>query len=91
MEIIIGSPPPLGPSDDGPRVRESSTVEAKLLNVRPPRRGIAGPSGAERRQKKTQDPRNGRVLTLMVMDGNTLPKDIDKANYRVSLRFQRIL
>lgn len=90
MEIIIGSTPPLGSSDDAPRVRESNTVEAKLLHVRPPRRGIAGPSGAERRMKKTRDPLKGRVLTLMVMDGDTLPKDIDKANYRVSLRFQRM-
>lgn len=90
MEIIIGSTPPLGPSAEKKVVRESGVVEAQLLNVRPPRKGIAGPSGAERRGKETKDPVKGRVLTLMVMDADNLPKDIDKSKYRVSLRFHRI-
>ena len=90
MEIIIGSMPPLGVPDKKPVKREDGTVEAQLLHVRPPRRGIAGPSGAERRGKVTRDPINARVLTLMVLDGDELPKDIDKARYRVSLRFHRM-
>ena len=90
MEIIIGSTPPLGASDNRPAIREKGVVEAKLLHVRPPRRGIAGPSGAERRGKATRDPLKARVLTLMVMDGDDLPKDIDTTRYRVSLRFQRM-
>ncbi len=90
MEIIIGSIPPLGTSGEKPVVRESGVVEAQLLNVRAPRKGIAGPSGAERRGKKAKDPVRGRVLTLMVVDVNSLPKDIDDTNYRVSLRFHRM-
>lgn len=90
MEIIIGSTPPLNHSVDKPNFRERGAIEAKLLHVRPPRRGIAGPSGAERREKKTRDPVKGRVLTLMVMDGDVLPKDVEKANYMVSLRFHRL-
>ena len=77
MEIIIGSIPPLHTSGEKPHARESGAVEAQLLNVRPPRKGIAGPSGAERRGRKTKDPAKGRVLTLMVLDADELPKDID--------------
>ncbi len=90
MEIIIGSIPPFGPSEEKPVVRESGVVVAHLLNVRPPRKGIAGPSGAERRGKKARDPAKGRVLTLMVPGVDSLPKDIDKANYKVTLRFHRM-
>lgn len=82
--------PPLGTNENTVSTRESGSVEAQLLNVRPPRKGIAGPSGAERRGKKTKDPLKGRVLTLMVSDADSLPKDIDKARYRVMLRFQRM-
>ncbi len=89
MEIIIGTMPPLGQPKSKVAAKENGVVEAQLLHIRPPRRGIAGPSGAERRQKKTKDPVNGRVLTLMVADGNDLPRDLDKANYRITLRFQR--
>lgn len=90
MEIIIGATPPLGASDDKPKLLEKDVIEAQVLNVRPPRRGIAGPSGAERRGKNTRDPIKARILTLMVVDGDLLPKDLDKAKYRVNLRFQRM-
>ncbi len=89
MEIIIGSISPLGQPKSKHPTKESGAIEAQLLNIRAPRKGIAGPSGAERREKKTQDPVNGRVLTLMVLDGDELPKDLDKDRYRITLRFQR--
>ena len=88
MEIIIGSIPPLGPSP--PRPQETGpTIEAHLLHIRPPRKGIAGPSGMERRGKKVNDPQKGRVLTILVPDANSLPKDIDSEKYKVILRFVR--
>jgi len=90
MEIIIGSSPPI--HQDFPAKKHSqasSTVEAKLLHVRKPRQGIAGPSGMERRQKQTQDPIKGRVLTLLVPDATLLPKDIENGDYRVLLRFSK--
>ena len=90
MEIIIGSIPPLGQAATKATVRESGVVEAQLLNVRPPRKGISGPSGAERREKAAKDPLRGRVLTLMVSDGDALPADIETAKYKVSLRFQKM-
>ncbi len=90
MEIIIGSMPPLGPQGEKTPLTRKGVVEARVLHVRPPRKGIAGPSGAERREKATCDPVKGRVLTLMVMDADLLPKDIDQADYGVSLRFHRL-
>lgn len=90
MEIIIGSTPRIGV--DLPAKQHSSPghqVEAKLLHVRKPRKGVAGPSGMERRQKQTQDPQKGRVLTLLVPDEAVLPKDLEDGNYRVTLRFNK--
>jgi len=88
MEIIIGSIPPLGPTPTRPP-ETGPTVEAHLLHIRPPRKGIAGPSGMERRGKKVNDPQKGRVLTILVPDANSLPKDIDSKKYKVILRFVR--
>ena len=87
MEIIIGSLPPLGNTPPKNVERNSPLIEAQLLHVRPPRKGIAGPSGMERRERKVKDPLKGRVLTIMVADGSTLPADLDGSKYAVQLRF----
>lgn len=89
MEIIIGTTPPLGQPYTKTPVNSNGLVEAKLLHVRPPRRGVAGPSGVERRGKKSRDPLNARVLTIMVPDADTLPKDIDTGDFRVILRLSK--
>lgn len=89
MEIIIGSIPPLPPQSPKPPEKGQAAIEAQLLHVRPPRKGIAGPSGMERRGKKSTDPLRGRVLTLMVADADLLPPDIDSGRYKVALRFIR--
>jgi hypothetical protein len=89
MEIIIGSIPPLPQQAQKLLPKGSNFVEAQLLHIRPPRKGIAGPSGRERRTKQGSDPRKGRVLTIMVPDVSLLPPDIDTAKYDVSIRFIR--
>lgn len=89
MEIIVGSIPPLKQRNQNPEQRSGPVVEAQVLHVRPPRKGVAGPSGMERRTKAGKDPVRGRVLTIMVPDGSQLPPDIDHARYDVSLRFIR--
>jgi hypothetical protein len=86
MEIIIGSIPPLATSGQRLPEKTSAHIDAQLLHVRPPRKGIAGPSGRERRTKDASDPLRGRVLTIMVADGRQLPADIDTARYDVSIR-----
>jgi hypothetical protein len=89
MEIIIGSIPPLGPPAPRIPAQAGPGVEAHLLHIRPPRKGIAGPSGMERRGKQVNDPLKGRVLTLLVPNADLLPKDIDTEKYKVILRFVR--
>lgn len=91
MEIIIGSYPPILQSfpERTASKNRSEMVKAELLHVRRPRRGIAGPSGMERRASSKRDPRNGRVLTIMVPDAGTLPTDIDTSDYQVMIRFTK--
>ena len=91
MDIIIGSLPPIlqaFPEQVAPKSK-AELVEAQLLHVRRPRRGVAGPSGVERRGSRRQDPLNGRVLTIMVPDVGTLPRDIDTSDYQVMIRFTK--
>jgi hypothetical protein len=89
MEIIIGSIPPLQAQSTKASPKASSLIEAQLLNVRPPRKGIAGPSGRERRVANVKDPHSGRVLTVMVPDASLLPADINTSKYDVSIRLIR--
>jgi len=86
MEIIIGSIPPLQTQPQKAPPRATPMIEAQLLNVRPTRKGIAGPSGRERRTKKSTDPLKGRIMTIMIPDASLLPPDIDTENYEVSIR-----
>lgn len=89
MEIIIGTIPPLIPERQRLVVKKSPVIDAQLLNIRPPRKGVAGPSGRERRNEKVSDPRKGRVMTIMVPDASLVPADIDSAKYDVSIRLVR--
>ena len=57
------------------------------LHIREPRQRIVGPAGQERRKHPRQDPRNGRVLTILIPNGAVLPKDLDGKKYEVLLRF----
>ena len=89
MEIVIGSIPPLPSQSQKPPQKRGQFIEAQLLHIRPPRKGIAGPSGMERRNKQGKDPQKGRVLTIMVPDGSLLPSDIESARYDISIRLIR--
>lgn len=89
MEIILGSIRPLPSQNRKPLQNNNVSIAARLLHVRPPRKGIAGPSGMERRTKQATDPPRGRVLTVMVPDGSLLPSDIDTAQYDLSIRLIR--
>ncbi len=86
VDIVIGAIQPTGPPVNKPGTT-GGAIEAELLHVRPPRRSIAGPAGKERRKEFRQDPVNGRVLTILVPNGQHLPKDLDGRNYKVLLRF----
>ena len=88
VDIIIGSVVPPGPPTSKTETG-GGMVEAELLHIREPRQRIAGPAGQERRRQPRQDPPNGRVLTLLIPDGKTLPRDLDSRKYKVLLRFMK--
>jgi hypothetical protein len=89
MEFVVGAPQPIGPPGKQPH-SQPQVVEARVLNVRQPRRGPAGAEGKKenrRNHSPQQDPAAGRVMVLLVPEGYYLPADIDSGNYRVFLRF----
>jgi hypothetical protein len=91
MEIVIGRAQPVGPPASQKAV-SGEFIEAKMLNLRPPRRRKTGtpPGQTERRnQNSTNDPVGGRVMTLLIPNGFAIPKDIESGNYRIFLRFAR--
>jgi hypothetical protein len=89
MDIVIGATPRVGPPPHKTSSVGSGFVEAKVLNVRPPRRRQVQPPGPNdrRHDKKSSDPASGRVMVLLIPEGYNLPQDIGSGNYRIFLRF----
>jgi hypothetical protein len=89
MEFVVGAPQPIG--RPGKRLpNQPQVVEARILNVRAPRRDPRDPieHPEDRRDRSPgQDPPAGRVMVLLVPEGYSVPSDIDSGNYRVFLRF----
>ena len=88
IDIIIGSIEPVTPSTAQPNPG-GRAVEAELLHIREPRQRVIGPLGHERRRQPRQDPQRGRVLTLLIPDATSLPKDLGVGKYKVLLRFMK--
>ncbi len=85
MEIVIGATQRVGPP--GKKTKpQGNVVEARILNVRPPRRRPRGP-GNDQAERHNDDPAAGRVMVLLVPEGYHIPQDVDSGNYRVFLRF----
>ncbi len=90
MRIVIGETPRVGPSGQYRPDTESSLVEAKLLDIRGPRKeNRRPPDEAERREygEGAADPVSGRVLVLLIPEGYKVPRGIESGNYRIYLRF----
>ncbi|MFH0724988.1 MAG: hypothetical protein V2B19_01295 [Pseudomonadota bacterium] len=89
MEIVIGAARSVG--SPGKKIEAGGNmIEARVLNVRPPRRRPAGPGAGRVERRNGQpayDPAAGRVMVLLVPEGYHIPPDIDSGNYRVFLRF----
>ncbi|WP_448871555.1 hypothetical protein [Desulfobulbus propionicus] len=88
VDIIIGSIEPITPST-GQQSPSGTLLEAELLHVREPRQRLIGPIGQERRRQPRQDPVRGRVITLLIPEASSLPKDLDIKKYKVLLRFMK--
>ena len=89
MRIVIGETPRVGPAGQGRPDTDSTTVEARLLDIRSPRkRRGSPPEGAERREHSDPgDPATGRVMILLIPDGLKVPRGVESGNYRIFLRF----
>lgn len=91
MEIVIGATPYVNPQDRNRRARRSDMIEGRVLNVRGPRKpyGMPPPGGpGERRHRSSPpDPGGGRVITVLIPDGYTLPKDAASNKMKVLMRF----
>ena len=91
MEIVIGAVQRIGQPLKKTETR-GGFIEARILNIRPPRRRLNGIGTGEvdRRDKHTaQDPASGRVMVLLVPEGYNIPNDITSGDYRIFLRFVR--
>ncbi len=89
MEIVIGATAPVGPPPKKNVSTGGGYVEAKVLNIRAPRRRRVIPQGQDDRRggKESHDPASGQVMVLLIPEGYNIPSDIDSGNYRVFLRF----
>ena len=91
MEIVIGDASPVGSPATKDSITIGGMVEAKMLNIRPPRKRGRAHSKAwdnKRRQEKYgQDPGDGRIMVILVPDGYRIPKDIDTREYKILMRF----
>ncbi|MBF0302609.1 MAG: hypothetical protein HQK73_06185 [Desulfamplus sp.] len=95
MDILIGKISPIEASEKIEsrlqKMEKENMIEAKMLNIRPPRkRQSRPPKGEERRNDRGyQDPGNSRVMVLLIPEGNKIPKEIESGKYRVFLRFAK--
>jgi len=75
MNIVVGEPVKIGTEAQYRTEGEASSVEAKLLEIRD-RRGTPDTFGA-----------SGRIITLLVPDGQKIPRGLESGEYRIYLRF----
>ncbi len=89
MRIVIGDTPRIGPSGQYSPDMGSGLVEAKLLDIRGPRRERERPpDGTERRESsENADPASGRILVLLIPEGYRIPRGIESGSHRIYLRF----
>ena len=91
MDIRVGGGSRIGaPADSTPGPKEQ--IEAKILAIRHTRndsRPARKPSAERRTGRTASDPRGGRILVLMIPDGQQLPQGLETGGYRVFLRFVR--
>jgi hypothetical protein len=89
MDIIIGKTTDVR-FDKQPSLplKHGGELAVRVLHVRPARtRAKKFWQGRDRRNAEMNpDPVSGKVLVLLVPDGNRLPSDIAKGNYQIRLR-----
>ena len=76
MNIVIGEAVRIGPAAQYRPDGESVSVEARLLEIRD--RGQTAGSGSAV---------SGRIITLLVPEGQKIPRGVESGDYRIYLKF----
>ena len=76
MNIVIGESVRIGPAAQYRPEGEASSVEARLLEIRDGRSTSDSGSAPQ-----------GRVITLLVPDGQKIPRGVESGEYRIYLKF----
>ncbi len=76
MNIVIGETVKMGPSGQYRQEGEALSVEARLLEIRDKRE--VSDSGSVS---------SGRIITLLVPEGQKIPRGVESGDYRIYLRF----
>ncbi|MFQ5766817.1 MAG: hypothetical protein ACE5ID_02400 [Acidobacteriota bacterium] len=91
LDIKIGAVGAAGSGAGPGRGSGRDMVEARVLAVRRARRNQTGAGQVRnrRRAKEPRDPLNASVVTLLIPDGSSLPRDLATGPYRAMVRFVR--
>lgn len=90
MRIVIGDAPRVGPTGQYRPDQGTALVEARLLDIRKPRkqRGQPPVGQTERRESgDSTDSPTGQVITLFIPEGHRIPRGVGSGDYRIFLRF----
>jgi hypothetical protein len=75
MNIVVGETVQIGPAVQYRQDGEAASVEAKLLEIR------------ERRATPDSGNASGRIITLLIPDGQRIPRGVESGEYRIYLKF----
>jgi len=95
MEITIGKQLNLRLLEQAADIQyhhKNGEIEAKVLNIRSSRRAQALlDNNIDRRSMQYQtDPKNSKIITLMIDNPDGLPPDIINGKYKISIKFEKI-
>ncbi len=76
MRIVIGETVKMGAAAQYRTEAEPQSVEARLLEIRD-KRETTDSGGAS----------SGRIITLLVPEGQKIPRGVESGDYRIYLRF----
>ncbi len=94
VDIIIGATPVSRVAENPVKTAlvRSSFIDAKILDIRPARKGRKDTDTPDKRKKAAYintDPSGSTVIVLMIKDTANLPDDLKSGNYQISLKISK--
>ncbi len=89
MEIVIGATNRIEMPKYKSSVPQTRYAQAKILNIRKPRNRYSNLSYQKNNRRKTSanDPVNGKVITLIIPNENSVPNDLETGKYSIQVKF----